>query len=574
MKLSRTLLALAATTVLAAGAYMALPSSTPVNLESDLPPGALLTIESPNFAALLASWNTSPEQTAWLKSANYSAFTNSRLFSRLGDAQTEFENAGNTAFGPDFLHQVAGKESIFAWYDIAKLEFVYITHLPPGRAATLDLLKQRPSFSRREASGIPFFVKTVQPGGENGPTQPRTIAFATAGDYLILGTREDLVASTLALIAKPQPADSMAGEAWYTAAESAAQGKHGDLHMLLDLQRIAATPAFRTYWIQQNVTQTKSYRSAVVDLYRESSQFREERTLLPASPPESAPVDLGRLESLAPSRTGVYRATALPSAQDALATIEEKVLLRNQTSSATSTAAPTADLTTPDPGSSVDLETRIDTPILKPESAATIDVPLLSQLSQAGLEGIMTLDRTGDATGPFVPIHSAVVLQARHPWNVPALQSAILASLRARLTVDTRSLAWTGSSNRFTLGDAHPIQLFVDNNTAILTDDPAFLDDILQQRTTAPHTQSATLIAAFHHTQERRPYLQLTSALAFTSSPTKPDDDTPTEGKNPDFLHNTVGSLSTSFQSLDTERIVEHIDGAVIRQTVTYRWRK
>src|SRR4051812_31384807 len=110
----RFLIASAALLAVAIAVWAAIPAATrSQSLAAELPPGALLTIESPDFAALLSSWNASSEQAAWLKSANYSAFANSRLFSRLGDAQSEFGGVAATKGGFDsaFLRQIAGKES-------------------------------------------------------------------------------------------------------------------------------------------------------------------------------------------------------------------------------------------------------------------------------------------------------------------------------------------------------------------------------------------------------------------------------------------------------------------------------
>ena len=101
-----------------------------------------MTVESSDFAALLSAWMHSPEQRAWLGSAAYSAFANSRLFSRLADAQTGFARAAQTSPDTAFLEGVAGRETIFAWYNIGNLECLYITHLSraghrpdPARAA-------------------------------------------------------------------------------------------------------------------------------------------------------------------------------------------------------------------------------------------------------------------------------------------------------------------------------------------------------------------------------------------------------------------------------------------------------
>jgi hypothetical protein len=580
--LSKRLLVIAATLTAAIALWAAIPASTPrQNLAADLPPGALLTIESPDFATLLHTWNASPEQAAWLKSANYSAFANSRLFNRLSDAQGEFEGVagGKSGFDAEFLKQVAGKESIFAWYDISKLEFLYISHLPPGRTANVELLQQRGKFSRRESGGTSFYIKTSAGSGDDaGPSSPRTVAFATRGDWLILATREDLIANALLLMqASGAATQSEATEGWYAAAEAAAPSQHGELHMLLDLQRITATPAFQTYWVQRNVTDTRRYRAAVVDLYREPHSFREERVLLPnTSTDASNQPDLAAIEALVPDRASVYRATALPQPDTALATLDEKLLTRSVTSTVHDTAAPVADLSIPHPGSASDLETRIDTVSPAPEPASAATAPLLSALQSAGLSAMLTIDRT-DPPAPgsfFVPIRSAVILRSTNPWNTTQLQAALLTALRSHLTIGTLGLAWTPAGEYLSLGSTHPFTLFVDGNTAILANDSVLMNDILARRTANATPQPATLIAGFRHTQERANFTRLSASLAHTATQrtSEPDADSDSPGGTPDFFNANIGSLSDAFRALATERLVEHSDGPLTRQTVVYTW--
>jgi hypothetical protein len=598
--------------VTALAIWAAIPAAThKQNLAADLPPGALLTIESPDFATLLKSWNTSPEQSAWLKSANYSAFANSRLFGRLNDAAGEFAGVANakSGFGAEFLQQVAGNESIFAWYDISKLEFLYISHLPPGKTANVELLQQRAKFSRRESGGASFYVRTStsapstdanpDDNASAGPSSPRTVAFAVRGDWLILATREDLVASTLLLMQQQSAtAPSQATEGWYAATEAAAPAQQGELHMLLDLQRITATDAFRTYWVQRNVTDTRQYRSAVVDLYREPNSFREERVLLPNTTDNDATPqpDLAALEALVPDRASVYRASASPDPADALASLDEKLLTRAITSTVADPDAPAADLSTPQPGSSTDLETRIDIVAPKPEPATAATASLLSALQSAGLTSMLTIDRTDPPTSEslFVPIHSAVVLRSTTPWNATQLQTALLTALRSHLTIGTLGLAWTPSGDFLTLGAAHPLTLFVDGDTAILASDPTLMTDILARRSTTTATQPATFIAAFRHTQERPNFNRLTASLtpiqtpravsptAPTTSgdssdagpgipPPLPPPTEPTE-TTPDFFANNIASLSNAFRTLATERFIQRTDGPLTHQTVVYTW--
>jgi len=588
----RFLIASAALLAVAIAVWAAIPSVTrSQSLAAQLPPGALLTIESPDFAALLRSWNASPQQATWLKSANYSAFANSRLFSRLGDAQSEFAGVAATKGGFDsaFLRQVAGKESIFAWYDISKLEFLYISHLPPGKTANVELLQQRGTFSRRESGGTAFYVKTSSGSSSGddsaGPSTPRTIAFATRGDWIVLATREDLMANTLLLMqAGSGTQSSEATEGWYASAEAAGPARHGDLHMLLDLQRITATPAFRTYWVQRNVTDTRQYRAAVVDLYREPNSFREERVLLPNTAADTpAQPDLAALEAIVPERAGVYRAIAAPSPETALATLDEKLLTRAARSSSTNVDAPVANLAVDHPGSADDLETRIDAVSATPEPASSATAPLLSLLRANDVSAMLSIDRTDPATGAFVPIRSAVILQSSNPWNPAQLQAALLTALRSRLTIGDLGLAWEPGSRAnascASLGPTHPLLLCVEGSTAILANDAAFEDEILARRSAAPKTpQPATFIGGFRHTQERPGFARLSSALAQTAptpaaKDTSGDDDAAsTPGQTPDYFHGNIASLSNAFRSLATERVVERRDGPLTRQTVVYTW--
>jgi hypothetical protein len=90
--------------------YAALQVAVPAppSLAAYAPPGALLAIEGPDFATLLRSWNNSAEQRRWLAGVDYAAFSRSRLFGRLGDAQREFAAAAGLAPDSHFLEEVAG----------------------------------------------------------------------------------------------------------------------------------------------------------------------------------------------------------------------------------------------------------------------------------------------------------------------------------------------------------------------------------------------------------------------------------------------------------------------------------
>src|SRR5215472_4871731 len=180
----------------------------------------------------------------------------------------------------DFLAQVAGAHSVFALYDIGKLQFLYITYLPSAKSIGTTLWQARSKFEPRNAGGIDFYLRR-DPGSE------REVAFAAAGDYLILATREDLMAGALELISGKRDR-TIETEPWY-AQSTAAAGPQGDLRMVLDLKTLVPNGYFRTYWVEQNFTDLSQYEAAISDLFRSRKQYRDERVLIRKKALESDP---------------------------------------------------------------------------------------------------------------------------------------------------------------------------------------------------------------------------------------------------------------------------------------------
>jgi len=199
---------------LAAMIFWAVAQTAPQPMPSLFPAGAVLYLEAKDFGALLADWNGSGEKRDWLASANYDAFSRSQLFLKLGDAQTQFEAAAGVPPDYPLLTSVAGSNSAVAMYDIGKLEFLYITHLPSARAMNTSLWKTRGTYQTRHAGKTDYFVKEDKPSH-------RVAAFAYAGDSLLLATKEELIAGALQLMSR-EAVPSVASEAWFASSVQAA----------------------------------------------------------------------------------------------------------------------------------------------------------------------------------------------------------------------------------------------------------------------------------------------------------------------------------------------------------------
>jgi hypothetical protein len=601
--IAASLLAVAASSI---GLWAGLQSSpqSPTQMAAMLPQGALLTIESQDFATLLNQWNHSPQKAAWMKSDNYSEFSNSRLFGRLGDAQKEFAQAAGVPadkIGSDFLKQVAGTESVFAWYDIGKLEFLYITRLTPGAAEQNPLMQMRDRFSARQAAGQTFYVRTQadSPGQDSQFMQPRTVAFATSSDWLLLATREDLMAGALTLMASNAgnsgTVTSVAAEPWFVDASAAAAKKTGELRMTLNLEKIVPSPYFRSYWIQRNITEMKQYRSAVADLFTQAGDFREERVLLPKTPAADAVLtpSLAGLTALLPQHTGVFQAEAAPGVEAVLRSLDEKLLQRAPSTFADPFQAPQANLEVPEVGSSSDFETRIDTPPLALPAKGADLAPLRQDLANSGLDAMLTLSRTGEAAdGIWVPFQSAIVLSSTRDWDAAQMQTALQTALAARLTASDLGLEWkpvkVKTGTYFEIGETRHLEIAARGKLCILTDDPGLMQEILERsagsgRDRKPSRQSgeaaqdagASLIAGFDLAQERSNFGRW-SALVDRTNPGAGSSDggaVAAQG-SPRFFSQNIRSLGDSFKGLKSERVVERRDENVTRQTVTYAWQQ
>ena len=310
------------------------PTSLSSPLAKFLPTGALLVLEAHNLSQLTTDWAASPEKTLWLDSDNYRSFSRSKLFLRLEKVYNEFTKAAG--FAPDlrFLRTIAGDESALAIYGIGDLQFLYITQIPSARAMRSVLWQTRLDFEPRKAGGQTYYLRT-------DPKTQRTVAFATFGDYLLLATNDSLLAGALTLASgAPEPAVSppllaVNNEPWYADLVSARPGR-GELRLLMNMAPLTATPHFRSYWIQRNITELKQYRAGLADLFRSPKAWREERLFLrrpgaPAPPTEQQSTSeqssgIAQLIQLVPGDAGFYQAWARPTAADVLNRLRAKLL--------------------------------------------------------------------------------------------------------------------------------------------------------------------------------------------------------------------------------------------------------
>jgi hypothetical protein len=547
-----------------AGYRAASPSGVP--LSKFVPAGPLLYLEAQDFSSLLSEWNSSPQKKQWIKSDNYQVFSRSRLFLRLEGAGEQFAAAAGIPPDIDFFSQVAGQRSAVAIYDIGKLEFLYITYLPSAKSIQSSLYQTRAKFEPRNAGGVDFYVR-------RDPQSEREVAFAISGDYLLLATRQDLMAGALQLMASKTDR-AVESESWWTQSTAAA-GHAGDLRMVLNLQTLIPNGYFRTYWVQQNITDLSRYSAAVSDLFRSAKEYREERVLIrKKEPAQAASADslasTTELSRLVPESAGVYVTAANPSVDSCLALLETKILAPHLGPAPASQIAPQVQLTSGEQGTSADLETRIDQAPAEAPATTNSAVALKDLLAKNPILASLQLQSTQrDSAGVFVRIHSALVFAAASDWSEDSVHSALNEFVRPGLTAGQLGTSWQQKSGYHQLDGLWPLTVAVRGKELIVSDDPSQMESVLANVARKSDRMPLEYFAGFHHQQERENFTRFTSLV---DHPNVRVTSGPGSEREPQFFSGNMASLSATLTNVSAERIEIRSNGGKVRQTVIYEW--
>jgi hypothetical protein len=547
-------------------AFQALAPEPPP-LSRYVPSGSLLYLQAKDFSELLGDWNASPQKASWVKSKNYQVYSRSRLFLRLQGASDQFAAAAGLPPDMNFLTQVAGAQSALALYDIGKLEFLYITKLSSASSMQSTLWQTRAKFDTRSVAGVTFYVR-------RDPESGREVAFAVNGDYLMLATREDLLAGAIQLMAGSKDR-TIEAEQWWSQAVAGA-GPVGDLRMVLNLEKIVPSPYFRSYWIQRNITNMKQYSAAVSDLFLSGKEYREERVLLKksaaagtstAGDAATAVADLARL---VPADTGMYEVKAISSAADCLDVIETKILVPHRGPAVAQQTAPDVQLSSGETGSSSDLETRIDQAPLKTQVSGDASTPLKDLFQKARVLAVLQTQTTErDKDGVFVRIHSGVAFLAAADWQEASVRSALVDFLRPSLTTGNLGLQWQPKSGYQELDGLWNFTVAVRGKYLLVSDDSSLLKNMFGNMNLKPSQKPAVLVGGFHHARERENFSRLTRLLDRPGA--NPRGAAPPE-PYPHFFSDNLASFSAALAGVSSQTIVIRDASDKVLQTVTYEW--
>lgn len=535
----------------------------PPALATLFPSGPVLYLEAKDFGGLLTQWNGAGENKTWIESASYQAFQRSQLFLRLSSAQAEFATAAGVPADYALASSVAGGSSALAMYRIGDLEFLYMTRLPQARVLETGLWKTRASYQSRNAGGATYYVKTDK-------ESRRTAAFAAVGDLLILATKEELIGGALELIARgSRPA--IVSEPWFAQTTQAAAPGALDVRLVYNLERLTRTPQFRRHWLQRNIAELSEYSAGLTDLEQAGGEIRERRVLLRATPSAdrtSAEAAAGQLAALAPDDAALYRVWALPTADQAARTIEEKLF--GGISAAARNLAKDAPTVTEsmEAGAEENLETRIDEPPLSDDRGSTAFRALRERLASVRLDAMLDVGSTR-ADQVFVRGESAIVLQARDAWDGAAIEQALSAAADGLWSSGGLGASWrTGTGGVRELNGLGRLAMAVDGRRLILGSSAERVAAVLARRNRAA-VAGAVYAAEWRHARELPNFERITGLIDYPQVTIQSGANP--AAREPLFFSENLASLGRVLRRVQSAAIAVHDSGAMLRETVVYR---
>ena len=565
---------LLAALLLSATGLLFLQTTPPAaKLAAFMPSGALLYLESPDFARLLHDWDASKVKADWLQSANYEIFSRSNLFTKLGEVYEQYGDAVGFVPGLKRLIEIAGTDSALALYQIRDVEFLYISRVPNADLMKSQLWAVRDQFEQRQSGGVSFYLRT-------DPGSKRTVAFAYAKDYLLFSTRDDLLAQSLELMAGGAN-PSIANDRWYREAVAAAAPNSAELRLVMNLEPLVKSVYFRSYWVQRNASTVRRYWTGVADVKRTGGNITETRVFLRvpelsqpqrAQPQRAAAnsATTADLVALVPPEAGMYKASDIGDSAEVATLIVQKLIGPQNERSRDWRFAPMA--LSPDirAGSEGDLETRIDEqPLPSDAGIAESEAAVRALLDKAGARTALRLQASSPAAGTFVQTGSVIVLAGAADWDRDSVRSALTSAAGKLWTTSQLGAGWVPStSGRHAIErlDGLGTLMFADRGPLLfLSNDSRLLGAVLDRVGTRPAAGALTYAAGFRHLRERPYYERVMSALDFAGSARNE------RGGAPSFFTENIGSLSEVFSDLVEIRVTEEERGLATRQKVIYQ---
>jgi len=550
--------------IAAAGVLLLQTAPPPPKLAAIMPSGALLYLEAQDFGRLLREWDASKVKADWLSSTNHEVFSHSNLFIKLQGVYDEYGAAAGFLPGLKSVSEIAGTESALALYEIHDVQFLYVTRIADADLMKSQLWTVRDKFEQRQAGGAAFYLRS-------DPASHRTVAFAFTNGYLLLATRDDLIAQALELLAGGK-GPALESDRWYRESTAAA-ARPGELRLVMNLESLEKSTYFRSYWIQRNASVVKRYWAGIADVQQSEDAITENRIFLRA--PEAAESGasngatasgeaVSNLVTLVPPQAGLYKVSPIVDPNAVATLIVQKLIAPEPSAFGNEREAPLAASPDAVAGSEADLETRIDQQPLPTGAGIPDSIAALRELAaNAAGRAVLMLQSSADAA-TFIRTPAVIVLDGAQDWNRDAVKHGLSVAAGDLWTTSQLGAGWvSGGDQMDRLNGLGSLAFAIRGRLLFLGNDVPLLTAVVNRPVGTASAATLTYAAGFRHLQERAGFERITAALEFGKS---------ADDHAPPFYSGNIASLSRVLSPIGEIDIRERDRGGSMLQTVTYRF--
>ena len=305
--------------------------------------------------------------------------------------------------------------------------------------------------------------------------------------------------------------------------------------MVLDVRKLVASPQFRSYWIQRNVSELRAYQAGIVDLFRQRENLQEERVLIreeSGSGPASDDAAVGQVLAWVPDDMGLHRAWSSPTCADVTQLLRRKIVAPGPESPRAVRTAPVSDSPDTVLGTTADLETRVD------EQPLTSNLEVVPESFRRACEkvrvrAVLHVQRSRvEADGVYTGNESAVGLLGTADWPDVAIPGA-------HVRREGRAL--------------------------VIASTPTLLAAVGDRLANNPVGAGASYSARYGHARELEPFRRMMTFID-TSKPRSEY----ANGSSPQFFSGNVASLGTVLGRLQSVDVTVRSGPDELRQLVVY----
>ncbi|HQU83017.1 MAG TPA: hypothetical protein PKY59_07835 [Pyrinomonadaceae bacterium] len=260
----------------------------------DFPREALIYVQVADLPKFIKLWNKSKLKENYLKSENFSDFSNNHLGRKLASRWNEFNDAAGFSFDLETISNFTENRAAFAIYDVGKLEFVFIAPVSDEVFAATKFLQNKGNFTE-EILPDETTIYRVSVEADRG-RQNQSLIFTHKNGRLIVATSEKLIVQTLENIGGKTSKKSLADEPSFQVLSSKIVPNAATIW--LNQTALNQDYYFKKYWLMSDLEKLKNIRAGIFDFEISEDRFIEKRQFLLEKSVDSAPVNLRQAENL------------------------------------------------------------------------------------------------------------------------------------------------------------------------------------------------------------------------------------------------------------------------------------